>query len=171
MKQAKYLVAQNMAWQTLLINNIDTLPVSTSTICKRSGIKLFETKNLNGSFSTIIHGQPYIVVDSDLPLQQKRFIIAYEIGRITLGHLYPQNTSLIEREESANVFALALLAPGCILRRLGASSVDEIVKLCNVSSDVAEYRLKLLSDYSRNYTSPLAYVLEKSFAEYIKTHR
>lgn len=167
MDETKYLHAQNKAWQVLIDAGVKTLPVSMTAICNHLKIKLVETDDIKGGYTTVVN-QPYIVVDSRLPAQRKRYTIAHEIGHNVLGHLEDNDTH--DQEESANIFALALLAPGCILRSININSVDEIMQICNISEAAARHRWIMLKNHLRYYISPLAEELEEQFADFIKTH-
>lgn len=166
MNDLEYIHAQNKAWQVLITAEINSLPVSTKRVCEKLEIVLVETKNIKGGYTTVIN-KPYIAVGSGLPPQRKRFTIAHEIGHIVMGHIVNGEE---HQEALANVFALALLAPGCILRRIGVSSAEEIEKLCNISSAAAEQRWLMTKNNPRYYISPLAEELEEQFSDFIKHH-
>ncbi|NLK37961.1 MAG: ImmA/IrrE family metallo-endopeptidase [Epulopiscium sp.] len=76
-------------------------------------------------------------------------------------------------EFQANIFARDLLAPACVLKELRITTVEQIMKLCNISRVSAELRLKRMHElYKRRafYTSPLERAVLKQFQPFIDTY-
>ena len=95
-----------------------------------------------------------------------KWTIAHEIGHIVLGHLDSQNTSLLHskmnkneykiKEKEADCFAGILLAPPIILYGLGATSVESIHNICELSREASTNRLEYINKYY-NYNNFKAY--------------
>ncbi|MBO8158859.1 ImmA/IrrE family metallo-endopeptidase [Thermosyntropha sp.] len=102
----------------------------------------------------------YLIIYNDNPLwienpQRIRWTIMHEIGHILLGHLEETQEAMITRaalgnqkykifEIEAEYFAANILAPAPVLFKLNLFSVEEIMKICNISKTAAENRLKHL---------------------------
>ncbi len=124
-------------------------------------------------------GKFYIIYkDSETP-ERCRFTVSHELGHIFLGHLltavpacaYRTFTIRNDLESSANVFARDLLAPACILHELGATSPEDIAKICDISLEAARIRaarLRLLEERDAWYQSPLERKVSKQFKKFVK---
>lgn len=124
MNYKQYQQARDRAWRILIDLQINTLPVSTSAVCRRLGIVIREgdLPGESDGVSTIMNGVPYILVRESCSAERKRFTVAHELGHILAGHV--GRYQLVNREPSAkdnpieqeaNVFAARLLAPACVL--------------------------------------------------------
>lgn len=80
--------------------------------------------------------------------QRRRFTAAHELAHCVLGHLDNRAYSP-QQERDAERFAVDLLAPLVVLHRCGASSAKEIARMCGISRQAAEYRLRQLSERER----------------------
>lgn len=155
-----YQQSRDAVWQLLLDLNICELPVSVTKICKELNIKvkLYEPQDDNDGYSYIKDGQPYNFISKNATVQRQRFTAAHELGHIILGHT--GKYMLVNREpseqdnpieQSANVFASRLLAPACVLWGLGVTEAEQIAKICDISLQSAEYRMKRMNKlYARN---------------------
>lgn len=178
-----YQNARDAVWELLIKHKINSLPVRVSEICKKEGISI---KHCNSEsevdgYSSVILGVPYIYYNSNCTVGRQRFTVAHELGHITLGHVGKYvlvnreptpNDNPIEQE--ANVFASRLLAPACVLWGCGVRSADDIIKLCDISRQSAEYRMERMNElYQRNkfLMSPLERQVFKQFEKYISTHK
>ena len=183
MNYKDYQNARDSAWRIVIDMKIDALPVSTSAICRKLGIVVKEG-DLPGDSdgqSTIINGTPFILVRSSCTPERKRFTVAHELGHILAGHVGA--FELVNREPSpkdnpieqaANVFASRLLAPACVLWGCGVQSAEDIQRLCCISRQAAEYRMKrmhVLYERDRFLTSPLERAVYRRFKKYIRQNR
>ena len=74
----------------------------------------------------------------------------------------------IERE--ANVFASRLLAPACVLWGCNVQSPEEIMQLCDISHQAAQFRynrMKVLYERQKFLTSPLEKKVYKQFKSFM----
>lgn len=156
-----YVKSRNLAWQVLIDNNINKLPVDLGAICKSMGIKLRKFSEFNishqitGDGITIYYkGNIVILYNDSCSLCRYRFTIAHEIGHIILGHLDKGQLHSINKEPTfndepieteANIFASRLLAPACILWKLQLKTVEEIAITCKISKQSAFFRLKRMN--------------------------
>lgn len=183
MDYKKYMLARDMAWKVLLDGNVHALPVSTSGLCRTMGIrvKLYEGREGSDGESTILDGEPLILVSRNKPVPRQRFTAAHELGHILLGHV--GKGRLVNREPSptdnpiereANVFASRLLAPACVLWGCGVGSVEDIMELCGISRQAAEFRwqrLQTLYGREKFLTSPLERKVFEQFKDYMTGHK
>ncbi|MEA4816258.1 MAG: ImmA/IrrE family metallo-endopeptidase [Lachnospiraceae bacterium] len=152
-------------------------------LCGNMGIdiKLYTSHNLDDGYSTIIDGKPTIYINSNAAISRQRFTAAHELGHILLGHV--GEYQLINREPdprdnpietAANIFASRLLAPACVLWGCNAKTVEDIMKLCDISRKAAEYRIERMKDlYKINkfFTSNLEKQVYEQFKDYIKKNK
>lgn len=183
MNYKDYQNARDAAWCLLLDNKVDRLPVSVTQICKRLGIlvKLYMPTDGNDGETFMANGKPVILVSEGSPPARQRFTAAHELGHILLGHL--GRYQLVNREpepsdnpieQEANVFASRLLAPACVLWGCGARTPGQIMKLCSISRQAAEFRaarMAVLYERNKFLTSPLEREVYEQFSEYIKRNR
>lgn len=161
MNYKSYRSARNAAWELLVDQNVNSLPVRTSDICRRIGIavKYYDGEPDSDGRTEIVGGMPLILVSKNKPVSRQRFTVAHELGHIILGHI-GNAQPLLNREPSAedgpleqeaNVFAARLLTPACVLWGCGVKSAEDIARLCQISRQSAEFRwdrIQLL--YQRN---------------------
>ena len=177
MNYRDYKNARDAAWQILLDCGVDRLPVRTSVLCRKLGIKLVEGGISQDGYSTIIYDEPYIVVKESLGVRRKRFTVAHEMGHILLGHV--GKYELVNREPSeadnpiereANIFASRLLAPACVLWGCGAKTAEEIAELCDISQQAARIRAQRMEELYRRdrfLQSPLEQEVYRQFLPFI----
>ena len=183
MNYQDYKDARNAAWKILLDCGVTELPVQISTVCKSLGIavKLYAPEDDNDGKSLIIGGQPIILVSSLVSAERQRFTAAHELGHIILGHVgryelcnrepKPEDNPI---EHAANVFAARLLAPACVLWGCGVRSAQDIMDLCDISRQAAEFRwqrLRVLLARDKFLVSPLERRVYEQFADYIASHK
>lgn len=183
MDYKKYVLARDMAWKVLLDGGVHALPVSASGLCRAMGIrvKLYEGREDSDGESTILGGEPVILVSRNKPVPRQRFTVAHELGHILLGHV--GKGRLVNREPSptdnpmereANVFASRLLAPACVLWGCGVRSAEDIMALCDISRQAAEFRwqrLQTLYEREKFLTSPLEQGVFEQFEAFIKANK
>lgn len=162
-----YKYARDMAWRFLIDNNISSLPVNLSKICRNNEYNLFLDTNHsflaeNDRGATFFkNGQWQIVLNTCDSVQVRRYTLAHELGHIFLNHplhngkcgrsFGVQRTPKTPEEYQAERFAIDILAPACVLWGLNLHSAEEISKICNISIQSAKIRaerMKLL--YKRN---------------------
>lgn len=184
MNYKNYKKSRDMAWQILINEKVNALPVSVSGLAKSMGIEMryYESTDDNDGFSTIVDGTPVIAVNRLATRQRKRFTAAHELGHILLGHIGNYG-NLINREPSpddnpieqdANVFASRLLAPACVLWALKVDSAAQIAELCDISIQAAEFRMKrmtLLYERDKFLTSPLERQVYEQFIPWISSQK
>lgn len=174
-----YCGVRDAAWRILICENINSLPVSTSRLCRNMGIKIkwFQPSDNNDGFSTIIDGVPHIFVAADLFPPRARFTVAHELGHLLLGHIGDRR--LVNHEPSvndnpiecaANSFAARLLAPACVLWGCNVQNADDIMNLCDISRTAAEFRMdRMLILYNRRkfLMSPLERRVYEQFMPFV----
>lgn len=179
----EYMLARDMSWKILIDGKIQALPVQVSGLCRSMGIrvKMYDGRKDSDGESTILGGEPLILVSRNKPVPRQRFTAAHELGHILLGHV--GKGRLVNREPSptdnpiereANVFASRLLAPACVLWGCGVRSAEDIMALCDISRQAAEFRwqrLQTLYEREKFLTSPLERRVFEQFEEFIGKHR
>lgn len=180
MNYKDYQNSRDMAWKILLQENVTELPVKVGDLCRQMGIKIayYDFPDDDDGKSTIIDGQPWILIAKDKPVRRQRFTCAHELGHILLGHT--GKYKLVNREPSrgdnpieqeANVFASRLLAPACVLWALKARTPAEISDLCDISYQAAEFRaerMDLLHKKGMFLSHPLERSVYAQFADFIR---
>lgn len=183
MDYSRYQNARNMAWQIMLDEGICSLPVNVGRLCRSLGISVrqYAGEDDSDGRSLIIDGRPLILVSRNKPVPRQRFTAAHELGHILLGHV--GRNGLVNREPSpgdnplereANVFASRLLAPACVLWGCGVRSELDIMELCGVSRQSAEFRwqrMQVLLARGKFLASPMERKVYQQFADYIASHR
>ena len=200
MQYSKYRESRDLAWQILLDNKIDRLPVRVSGICRfmgyavtsyargREAIERFglsEAAENNDGFTY----KSVIFYNDVCTVERQRFTVAHELGHILLHNgngLYNREPQVKDNpiEQEANVFASRLLAPACVLWGLGVTNAGQIAELCNISIQSAKFRMERLNklyerekEFRQKYgrscflLSPAERAVYEQFREYISEHR
>lgn len=184
MDKKEYWALCCRVWKLLLQEQIDALPVSMSKLCRKLNIPVKqyipEGKEGDGK-STIIEGRPVIFVSSLCGRPRQRFTAAHELGHVQYGHVGKYR--LVNREpvptdnpieQTANMFAARLLAPACVLWGCSVRSAADIMRLCDISEQSAEYRwerMRELYGRGRFLTHPLERAVYEQFSDYIRAHK
>lgn len=178
-----YKNSRDAVWRFLLEDGISELPISVSEICRRRGIlvKMYDGPGEDG-FTEHVNGRYNIYISTSIEhVGRRRFTAAHELGHIILGHVGREG--LVNREPSerdnpiereANVFASRLLAPACVLWGCNAYTPEQIMQLCNISRQAAEFRaarMRELRTRGRFLSSPLERAVYEQFSSYIEEHR
>lgn len=178
-----YKNSRDAVWRFMLEDGITELPISVSEICRRRGIrvKMYDGPGEDG-YTEHVNGRYTIYISSLIEhVGRRRFTAAHELGHIILGHVGREG--LVNREPSerdnpieraANVFASRLLAPACVLWGCNAYTPEQIMQLCNISRQAAEFRAARmceLRERGKFLTSPLERAVYEQFLPYIKKHR
>ena len=154
MYYAIYKTIRESAWQCLLDFELFSLPIDILKITRAANIKVVENSRVhdlepNEYGKSYFDGKRWTIIYDDMrDVPTARFTIAHELGHIFLGHAltytkYENVQQFCKRpkaEQQADMFALRLLCPACILKELGAISVADIVKLCSVPPEQAKIR-------------------------------
>lgn len=182
-----YKSVRNSAWQVLLDYNVRSIPVNVVNIACSSGIsiiknsKVNELRNNEVGVSILDSDKWYIVYDDTVSKERIRFTIAHELGHIFLGHPlklgYHARTIDIERPETerqADMFAIRLLVPACVVWGLNLHTPDEIQQEFNISHSAARSRaLRMETLYERDkfLSDNLEKQVYENFKEYITANR
>ena len=158
-----YTDIRDAAWQCLIDNNIDSLPVDVLKIARQSNIDVKKNSRIkillpDEYAKAFYNGEKWIIVYNDrnnVPVS--RFAIAHELGHILLGHVktYAKYATIEETgikpkaEKQADMFALRLLCPACVLWGLQISSADDIESTCRVPRKQAQIRSERMKDLSK----------------------
>ena len=180
----RYKSARNAAWQCLLDYHITELPVNLLRIVQESGIEVRKNSSahiLTGGQSGILIKLGniwYLVYDDECVIGRRRFTIAHELGHLFLGHPFVSksygialDSSFPDTEMEADLFASRLLMPACVLWKLGATSAEDISRVCNVSRAAAsnrERRMKILLERNAFLSSPLEQKVFEQFRPWIE---
>ncbi len=181
MNYKNYQNSRNSTWHLLLDLGIKELPIKITDLCRRIGIpvKFSDLGAEQDGYTVMVDGQPIIVINSLKRgnAARMRFTVAHELGHIMLGHVGVYE--LVNREPSpydneieqqANIFASRLLAPACVLWGCRVSSPEEIMQLCDISHQAAQFRynrMKVLYERNKFLTSPLEKKVYKQFKHFI----
>lgn len=182
----RYTDVRNASWQALIDFNVRELPVSLSDICLQLLITLIDDSHaheLSPTESGVAvkqGGKWYIIFDDTEVRGKQRFTVAHELGHILLGHdlrngYYTRRENIVKPadETEADMFAARLLAPACVLWGIGATSAEQIARVCDISRSAAEYRAKrmdLLLRRGKFLTSPLERQVYQQFETFIKNN-
>lgn len=180
----KYAKLRNASWQLLVDCNINELPVNIISILSALNIYLCKNSDTNklkdGEYgvSFLIDGQWYIVYDDTLPFNQKLFTLAHELGHILLGHPLKKEREKSKRrstfETQADMFAIRLLSPTCVLWALDLHTPQEISKICQIDINAAKIRaerMEVLYERNKFLTSSLERKVYHNFSAYIEEQK
>ncbi|MBR1592422.1 MAG: ImmA/IrrE family metallo-endopeptidase [Ruminococcus sp.] len=157
-----YKDARDAAWKFLIENNIKSLPIVFTNICKKNNIMLkryigsaYFSDDERGIVYFDRNGHACILINGDDDLCVQRYSIAHELGHIYLGHLTSENichrlsgsrdNPRLPVEYQAERFAMDILAPACVLWALDIHSAQDIARLCNISLSDASIRAKRMN--------------------------
>lgn len=193
-----YQNARDAAWRILIDCNINRLPINLNTVCRRLKIRALtygqNTKLIEKAcLSRVVHrtdgmtfyaGEtPIILFDEKILPARAKFTVAHELGHIILGHVKPGGVTTVNREphsndepeeRAANIFAARLLAPACVLWGLDVHTTEEIMELCHISRQAAQFRADRMEKlYQRNkfLISPLEQKVYQQFQPFIRGYR
>ncbi len=182
-----YKNVRDSAWQVLLDYNVRSVPVNVAKIAHSSGITIFknsevdELKN-NESGASILDGDKwYIIYDDTVSRERSRFTIAHELGHIFLGHPlrlgYHARTidiSKPETERHADMFAIRLLVPACVVWGLDLHTPQDIQQTFGVSYTAAKARaerMQVLYGRGKFLSSDLERQVFDNFKDYISSYK
>lgn len=148
-----YSSCRNAAWRCHLDFDVRSLPVKVTAIAKRAGILVHKNSAINElrekelGASIFTGGRWHIVYDDRLSNAEARMVVAHELAHIFLGHEYRYaehrfsfGNQKLRSELEADMFAVRLLAPACVLHELGVTDTVGIEALCEIPKRVAMQR-------------------------------
>ena len=186
-----YQNVRDAVWRILIDCGVNELPINLNKICKKLGVRVYRYESLK-SFPAWLqrtdgavffqNGDPVILYDQSKSVGRIRFTVAHELGHLVLGHIVPGQRTTVNREPeptdhpvetAANQFAARLLAPACVLWGLGVHTSEEIMVLCNISKQAAEFRadrMDILYQRDKFLLSSLEREVYQQFRPFIQGH-
>lgn len=180
MYYAIYKDIRDSAWKCLLDFKLDRLPIDILKITRAANIHVIRDSIVSDLLSGE-NGKAYydgicwrIIYNDTAPVAERRFTIAHELGHIFLGHdlkyaKYVGTQEFIGKhksEQQADMFALRLLCPACVLHSLNLNTPTEIATACKVPLDMAALRaarMRELNKRNKFLTSPLEKEVYRNF--------
>lgn len=187
------------AWQFLLKQDICALPINPLQLCSKNGWivytytqlsdlvhksvpQLIELYDNDGFVFWSSQKRKYVICyNSAMPSPVCRWTLLHEISHIYLEHVAPHTPTLLRVrteqrpffEIEAQGFTRRVLCPSIILHNCKAFEPAEIVLLCGISREAAEYRsvhIKKLEDRGMFCTDPLERQVERRFAAFVRQY-
>ena len=172
------------AWQCLIDFHVDRLPVNVCDIAWSAGVHVVKNSRFNklrpGEHArSYFDGETWIIVynDAEDPTVS-RFAIAHELGHYFLGHAAacakyahtrePGKKS--KSEQQADMFALRLLCPACVIKDMNVTSAEDLSRICRIPLPQAKIRynrLKELETRNKYLTSPAERAVYENFESYL----
>ncbi len=178
-----YTACRDAAWRCLVDFGVKTLPVKLHPIAVSAGIRIIKNSDVNelrrdeSGASIFVDGRWIIVYDDLLDTAEARMVIAHELGHIFLGHDYKYANQRfaggkagLKSEREADLFAVRLLAPACVLHELDAVEPELIEKLCYIPKSTARKRASRMTVLQKRncfYKSELESETAKGFSDFI----
>lgn len=193
-----YKNVRNASWKFLIDFNICELPIDVFKICERLNIQIKSYEEFPEIFSII--GQQGRTVDEEgfCMLFDKNwfifykndyrsyaninFVILHELAHILLGHktrvesnngkiLYANKKNINSQlEKEADMFAIRIMSPACVLKELNLHTPEEIMEVCQLPYIYAEKRAQRIEElYKRNmfYKQPLEIKVREQFSPFV----
>lgn len=181
-----YKDIRNAVWQCLTQSQSNRLPIDILAITKQMKIRVVKNSQAAAlrageSGKSFFDGEEwYIIYDDRMEIPTARFTIAHELGHILLGHDLAhakylnskEYTKISKSEQQADMFAVRLLCPACILWALELHDAEDIAAVCKVPLDIAKQRETRMEElYKRNkfLTSEDEKRLYENFRKYIES--
>lgn len=180
-----YEKIRNTSLRTLIDFNINSLPVTLSDITSKLNIKILNNSDVNALVTeeygaTIkFSNSCYIVVDDTYDVSVRRFVIAHELGHILLGHIATSNAKYCTiknrnpQEQEADIFAICLLAPECVLQAIKAITSEQIAQRCNIPPTIAQAcagHMRAWEVQNKYYLHPLEWQVRQRFDNFINKY-
>lgn len=130
-----------------------------------------------------IRRTPFVLFDERVLPARAKFTTAHEVGHIILGHVQPGGVTAVNREpqpgdapeeRAANQFAARLLSPACVLWGLDVHTPEEIMALCHISRQAAQFRADRMDELYRRdkfLASPLEREVYRQFQPFIREYQ
>ena len=193
-----YRNVRNASWKFLIDFNICELPIDVFKICEQLNIQIKSYEELPEIISII--GQQGRTVDEEgfCMLFDKNwfifykndyrsyaninFVILHELAHILLGHktriesnngkiLYTNKKNMNSQlEKEADMFAIRIMSPACVLKELNLHTPEEIMEVCRLPYIYAEKRAQRIEElYKRNmfYKQPLEMKVREQFSPFV----
>jgi Zn-dependent peptidase ImmA (M78 family) len=159
---------------------LDTVPIDVLKITRMAGIRVIKNSTVNDLLPDE-HGKAYfdgsrwtIIYDDRDPVPIARFTVAHELGHIFLGHdlkhiKYAEACEFQKKpksEQQADLFAMRLLCPACVLWGMNLQTAEQIAEVCRVPDEVAKLRvqrMKVLYHRGKFLTDPMEQTLYLQF--------
>lgn len=187
MNYGAYRKLRNSAWQCLADFKIDRLPIDIMKIAREAGVRIVENSSVHeledGEYGRSYYdGETWVIIFDDLQdIIILRFTIAHELGHFFLGHALThtkyadvqQVSKKPKAEEQADMFALRLLCPACVIKDLNVNSAEELAELCKIPMKWAKVRydrMKELEGRNKFFTDPLEEKVYNNFREYLNSN-
>ena len=182
-----YKGLRDCAWRCLKDNKVSSLPVDVLGIAKSCRIRVIKASQCgalepNENGRSFYDGDEWFIIYNDLnPVDISRFTIAHELGHIFLGHELAlgkyagiqQFSQKPKSEQQADMFAIRILCPACVLWALNLQDVHDIAYRCKIPSEIAKSRADRMKElYTRNkfLTNPLEKEVYNNFVDYIRNN-
>lgn len=181
-----YRSCRDAAWRCCIDFGIDRLPVKLMAAARHMGIHVVRNSGVHelreGEFGASIYNFDHwvIVYDDSLPAEESRMVLAHELGHILMGHEYKYasrrfiSSGKQKSEHEADMFAIRLLAPACVLHELNVLDADGIAALCRIPHDAAvkrAARMRTLEARQKFYQSKLETEAMNGFLPFIAEKR
>lgn len=183
-----YSSIRSSAWQCLIDFHINELPVNVKKIAKDAGIYIVKNSAAhvlkpNELARSFYDGETWIIVYDDTKDEAWiRFTIAHELGHFFLGHAmtqmkYGDKQTFKKKpcfEQQADMFAVRLLCPACVIHSINADSANAIAHACGVPDEIAERRYKrmcTLNKRNKFLTSSYELEVQSIFENYISSKK
>jgi Zn-dependent peptidase ImmA (M78 family) len=179
-----YKSIRDSAWQCLIDHDIGSLPVDVLQIARNAGMRVIKNSNVgilmaHEDAKSFTDGEKWFIIYNDRnKTEVSRLAIAHELGHMFLGHSmthskYAKNACEFAKkskaEEQADLFALRLLCPACVLMKMGIYSPEDISEKCRIPIDAAKSRserMKALQKRNKYFSNELETQVFENFKSY-----
>lgn len=155
-----YKNIRDSAWQCLIDHKISSLPVDILKIARNAGVRVIKNSSVGVLLAhedarSFFDGLYWVIVYNDRNSTEiSRLAIAHELGHMFLAHStvcgkYENVREFNKKpksEQQADLFALRLLCPACILMEMKLFSPTDIAKKCRIPMDSANSRSKRMAE-------------------------
>ena len=182
-----YKACRDAAWRCQIDFGVNRLPVKVLGIARAAGIRVVRNSIVNElrpgeAGVSITDGSVWTVIyDDSRSIEESRVIVAHELGHIFLGHEHKYGGRRFgfsgiptKSEREADLFAMRLLAPACILHELSLLDPDGIAALCGIPHELAEERAKRMVTLEKRgsfYRSQLESDAKRGFDSFLQEYR
>lgn len=161
LKCDRYEEIKEVVADTIEDANITEYPYDVFGVAQKLEIKVISYQSLSekkreacftkseDAFSILIdfgnRAEWHIYYNENIGYYRVRFTIMHEIGHIVLDH---EDGNEVEESE-ANFFAKHILAPPCIMHKVGIEDYLDIVSEFDVSQEMATYQIEYYDNWMR----------------------